>query len=566
MQTVGPDANCDFDTTTGQTLQQALTTTGVTEVRLIINEVYNGGFIIDKPLQITGGYDNCIDATQNIPSQSLNAKSTLSGQNTERVIDIINCSQGSVVLDSLQISDGNSDNLGITRGAGINTINSTCDLIVRNSNISSNTGLVGSGIFYDGLGTGSVFIQDSFFYNNATSNSGRDAQGGGIYSFSSLTIVGNSGFYDNTSGRGGAIFMRGDRYPGDVSLTIIGGDDLPNVGFFRNEVRGFLNGSFGGAIYMRDLASAQLTGHRETFNGIEYGDDAFPITFDRNSANGSSNRGGGIYLTTSSLDISNSQFFANSAGTGGAIAFDSNDPNSMLNIDANPEQCWREQGCNTFIENVGGGGGAIWSINNAKAHIKHSYFSGNSANTGTSIAIGNSADFILESSIIYKDTQNANILLDRSIISASDSSFTILYSTIVENDASEAVFNSVNGGAGHTVYNSIIYNENAPNISTGTVSNQFDCVLADRQDSQLINITATEYADLFVDSTNQDFRLKRSAVAVDLCADVTTINSVEDIQGLARGYDLPDIPNLSGTFDAGANEFNDDLIFRNSFE
>ena len=566
VQTVGPSADCDFDTTTGQTLQQALASNSVTEVRLVNSVIYTGGFVVDKPLQITGGYDNCMDAIQNTPSQNPSAKSVLNGQSTDRVIEILNCSQGTVILDRLQISEGNTDNLAIPRGAGINTVNSSCDLRILNSEISSNSALVGSGLFYDGLGTGSVFVQDSFFYNNTTPNSGRDAQGGGIYSFSSLTVVGNSGFYDNTSGRGGAIFIRGDRYPGDVNLTIIGGDDSPNVGFFRNQAGGFLNGSFGGAIYMRDIENAQFTGHRKTLNTVAYGDDAFPITFDRNNANGNSNRGGAVYLTRSNLDISNSQFTANSAGTGGAVAFDSQAPNTMLTIDAIPGQCWRDQGCNTFIENVAGGGGAIWAVNNAKANIKYSYFSQNSANTGTSFALGSNAEFILESSIIYQDSQEATLNADRNIISTSAASFTTAYTTIIDNGAVEAVFNAINGGGGQTIHNSIVYNDSISAMTTGTANIQFECVLADRQGNQLIDITATEFTNLFTDVNNLDFSLQRSAVAVDLCADVGVINSLVDIQGLARGYDLQGIPNLSGTYDAGANEFNDDLIFPDGFE
>ncbi len=567
VQTVGPSSDCDFDTTASQTLQQAVTTVGATEIRLVTGLTYTGPLTIDKPIQITGGFDNCIDASQNIPSQTANAKSILSGQNVNRVIEISNCSQGIVNLTKLQLSDGDTGNLAVPRGAGINTTNSSCDLQIIDSDVSDNTALVGSGVFYDGLGVGSVFIQDSFFYNNTTPNSGRDAQGAGIYSFSSLTVVGNSGFYNNTSGRGGAIYIRGDRYPGQVELTIIGGDDLPNVGFFQNTVFGFLNGSFGGAIYMTELADANITGHRQVFNDIEYGDDRSPVKFEQNRASASTGRGGGIYLTKSSLNISNSRFKANTAtATGGAIAYDSQNINTQLTIDAKPSQCWRDQGCNEFTDNLAAGGGAFWAINQAIGHIKHSYFSQNSANTGTSFAIGSNAEFMLENSIIYQDGLSGISYLDRNIIHTSDASITTRYSTLVDNDATEAIFNSVNGNTGHEVYNSIIYNDNTPAIADGTVNSTFDCVLADRQGSQLIDITPSEFVDLFPDISSQNFRLSRSAVAVDLCNDIITANIETDIQGLARGYDLVDVPNISGAFDAGANEFNDDLIFKSNFE
>ncbi|MCB1582876.1 MAG: hypothetical protein KDI92_07415 [Xanthomonadales bacterium] len=564
--TVGPGPQCDFDTTVGETLQQAIATGNTTEVRLIDGYIYSGGLTISQPIKIIGGYATCDDAAQNIPNPNSSAKSILSGQSNDRVIELLNCTQGTVELQQVRVIDGNADSLAVPRGAGINTTNSSCHLRIEKSEITNNIALVGSGVFFDGLGIGSVFIVDSIFSNNRTSNSGRDAQGGGLYSFSSVTVVGESGFHHNTSGRGGAIYIRGDRYPGDVSLTIIGGSDPTNTGFSHNSVTGFLNGSLGGAIYLSDITNAQLTGHRQSINGITYGDDINPLKFEQNTANGNGNRGGGIYMTRSSMDISNSLFFANSAGTGGAIAYDSMDPNTSLNISGRPERCWRDQGCNAFIENVASGGGAIWGINQARGYVQNSYFTGNTANTGTSFAIASNAVFVLENSVIYQDTQNATLNQDRNIIHTSGAAFTTMYSTLVENNAVESVFNAVNGNSGHTVLNSIVYNDAVIAIADGNVSSQFSCVLTDRPGNQMIDITPTEYNALFVGVNNQNFRLLPSAVAIDSCEDVSVSNSGYDIQAIPRGYDFPGVNNSSGSFDAGANEFDDDLIFIFGFE
>jgi len=557
--TVGNTSDCDFNVSSGQTFQQAVSSSGTTEVRLTIQQIFGGRININNPIKITGGFDDCTSAAANTPSSDPSNKTVVSGFAGDRVFDIFNCSLGEVTLEKLHIMDGSAELLGVPRGGGINVVNNACNINVINSILSNNTARTGAGIFL--IGAGDLFIQDTFFENNRTiTNIG---PGGGIYSEAAVTVVGNSGFRDNAAQKGGAIHIE------NSTLTVVGGDDLPNVGFFNNSAVG----TDGGAISLVG-STATLTGNTSTIDNIVYGNQIAPLKFDGNEAN---QFGGGVMANASSLIVRDVYFSNNVAqsgpttidGAGGAIAFDADFFSQQLSIEADPENCWRQQGCNVFIGNTSHNGGAI-SANkrtlgdSATVNIKHSFFQQNAATNGTSVLIRERVNAIVENSIIYEDAPNTSPRINGSIFFNVNAVLNVLYTNIIENNADNVFFTDA-ATATTNVYNSIVYNDAVTSINNTSTSYDFDCVITDRQGPQFIDISTQDYNDLFVDTASLNFKLNRTAEAVDLCADATSISVSTDIQGISRGYDDPDVPNVSGAFDAGANEL-DELIFKTGFD
>jgi hypothetical protein len=71
--------------------------------------------------------------------------------------------------------------------------------------------------------------------------------------------------------------------------------------------------------------------------------------------------------------------------------------------------------------------------------------------------------------------------------------------------------------------------------------------------------------DDFVDSANRNYRLTLGSPAIDMCGGSTSWT--RDYDGQDWGYDDPNVANIGGAVDAGADEsYTSDIIFMNNFD
>lgn len=296
---------------------------------------------------------------------------TISGNNLVSVVAVGNLA--SLTLNNLTIANGNTR----IYGGGIENHGT---LTITNSVISGN-----NNSSYDGGGiynfAGNVTITNSTFSGNTAAHGG-----GGIYSLTGIVTITDSTFSGNTAANGGGI------YSYDCTLNVT------NSTFSGNNVP---NGS-GGGIYSvygpLSVTNSTFSGNGASWGGGGGGiySDAgpFDITditnsiFSGNSATGSP--GGGIF-NGSTMNISNSTFSVNSAGTGGGIFTDGG--NSTI-----ANSSFSDNSASTSGSNGGG------IFNTGGLIITNSTLSGNSV-PGSGGGIGNTGGTMtLRNTIVANNT------------------------------------------------------------------------------------------------------------------------------------------------------------------
>lgn len=562
--TVGLGTDCDYNLLTGDSLQDAIDLTEIHEIRLHTNALYTS-INIHRPIKILGGFDNCTTAAQGIISSSTDILANINGQDTDRVITINSTAlAGDVILENLSISNGfagtelSSDNGG---GILIPYTNIT-NVKIISSVIKDNTAISGGGIYMIGnTTTNDLILTDTKIHNNQAINTGTGGSnngGGGILTDSvDIHIEGNSGLFNNHTDTQLGLASGGAIAAYDSTITVIGGADLPEVGFFQNTAQ-----YRGGALYLSGT-DLTLIGNQTNINGTLKGNIDAPLKFSLNQS--IDNYGGAIFAEGGSIQATDVLFSLNAAKiAGGAIGMIA----SELTMGSTPGQCWQDQACNVFTLNAAEFGGAIWSNLATDISVKHAIFNDNAANTGSSLTIGNGSTALLEAVVIINEGQSNTVLSNNNILFLADAAMTVNFSTIIENSNNESVFNSLGAASAMQVSNSIIYNSSIPQMiaadNEGTIA--YSCILANSVENGAINIGATNYSNLFVDVAGFNLRLREHAYAIDFCDDLTTPPTANDLQNYARGYDDPTEGDIFGVFDAGANEYFIDLIFADSFD
>ncbi len=562
--TVGNGTDCDYNLLNGDSLQDAIDFTGNDEIRLHINTLY-ASITIHRPIKILGGFDDCTTAAQGIISSNNDILANINGQNSARVITINSTAlAGEVILENLTISNGFAGTeLPADNGGGIFIPGTNLTHVkISNSVITENTALSGGGIYMIGNPTtNELILTDTKIHNNAATNSGNGGfnnGGGGILIDSvELQIKGNSGLFNNQTETQLGLSFGGAIAAFNSNITVIGGDDLPEVGFFQNTAQ-----YRGGAFYLSGT-DLSLIGNRVNINGTLLGNTHAPIKFSLNEA--IDNYGGAIFAEGGSIQATDVVFALNTAKiAGGAIGMIA----SELNMDSTPGQCWQDQACNVFTQNAAEFGGAIWSNLSTNINVKRAIFNDNAANSGSSMNIGNGSTALFEAVVIINEGQSNALLSNDSILFLADAEMTVNFSTIIENNNTEAVFDSLGTSSVMQVSNSIIYNSSIPQMiaadNEGTVA--YSCILANSVENGAVNIGLSNYNNMFVDVSGFNLRLRENAYAIDFCDDLTTPPTTTDLQNYVRGYDDPLEGNIFGVFDAGANEYFIDLIFANGFE
>lgn len=546
--TVGQSIDCDYD----NLLDAYLAADPF--VRVTSEATFSDSFIISKAKWFTGGYDNCAAAES---STFGNNKSKWRRFNDGTVVNI-NANQAGpsiVVLDSFEIFGGENS---INQEPGGVSIAGNSNVIIINSELYNNQGELGGAIKITGnkanLTLSKVIVRD----NTASSN------GGGIYceDEAKVTILEESAIKSNTAdNQGGGIYGTNE-----CELVSKSGDTLPPLqaqfGILFNEAWQ------GGGVYLRSGATMELTGNNEHPASVVFNNSLAEVD----------EGGGGLFLTGTFtfLNAINARIELNVAKAYGAGLGVYN--KAMVSMSRSDEPCWDNDHCSVLANNyvIGefGSGGAMDIYSLAAVTLSQTKVFGNRADFAAVSNVEDGSFLRLESNLIT-DNKHWNNSTETELFSmdggAGDGGrIDFFYNTLVNNEAVH-VFNLYEA-AQHTlnIHNSIINHQGLTLNENGTNNNLngIDCVFLSEQASLTGNIGAVLLSDPgFVDAVNGDYQLNSDSDAIDLCDEALFIGaSHNDLNGQERGYDDPNINNFLGPYDAGAYEFNNDLIYKNGFE
>ena len=515
---VGADAACTH-TDLALAISQAQSNPGTDFIHIARNQSYSAVAlnISNQSVWLIGGYSDCADT---VPS----SRTTLNGAGgaADSVIEIL-AGDGSVrdvYLQNLAITGGEPD---ADFGGGIE-IDGSNRVTLNNVSLSGNSSGRGGAIHFNGTLSGRLIIDaaSQIFGNSAT-----DA-GGGIYCSSSagtlLRFEGN--LFDNEALNGGGI------YADHCSVTII----APTVGdgVYFNRASGS-----GGGVYARN--SSQIVG---------LGDAHFLVNFNLNDA---SFDGGAFWLDNSGLTLVGAQLNSNSAGRdGGAIHAQSSAAVTMVPFDG----CQGGMRCSRLEDNLAGSNGGAINMIGHRLDLRGTWVMANQAVTASAIRLANS-DAWLQGNIIARNS------LAQTVIQSANSDLRLYYNTVTHNTD----FNTaISGSFGALeIHNSIIYE--APGLSTinasSIQSSSFDCIDFSLLPFIVIGADFIVTDPLFVNPAADDFRLSANSPLIDYCYNptATSVPRLLDIDGQQRGFDAPGVPNHSGPFDLGADEWSDQLYF-----
>jgi len=251
-------------------------------------------------IKIVGGYQNG-GGSRDVSANKVNLRGINGGYSTSTyhvmIIAGISTSADSIVLDGLTIANGlaisgiysysyNGQIIYGNTGAGLclQGNSNNCKIAVRNCIVTQNSGNTGGGIY--SYSTGSLFINNCSFDSNigyGSLDAGVNSNGAGLYNYKTTTSVSNCSFTNNSmnrSGRGIGIYNE------QATITIV------NCSF---------NGNYGvadgGGITNINGASADISYCTFANNNI---DDIFGY-----------GHGGGIYNSSSAINLNNSTFIRN---------------------------------------------------------------------------------------------------------------------------------------------------------------------------------------------------------------------------------------------------------------
>ncbi|MEZ5470991.1 MAG: hypothetical protein R3E90_04365 [Marinicella sp.] len=565
--TVGIDPSCDFNLTQSGSLQDAINTAGVTEVRVSNDTSLTSGITINHPMILSGGFDNCIDGAAGIISQDTYPNTTIDVAGNGRPVTIINTSPGTIEINYFDLKNGNMGTTNtMANGGGLYVdASNQADVSLDHSRLFQNTAFGGGGLYFDGSTHNTkLTIKDSLIgYNLAsnTANSGFNGGGGLFINGGSLLMYGETTIRQNNVTSNNGFAVGGGIFAANATMTLVGGSTNTNNGFIQNTA-----GFRGGAIYLGGGVTLSIYGRPVELDGETLGTSGSAYFFTSND--GGSEGGGAIFSVQSTINLEQVEFTENTGvQLGGAIGL----LESTLNITAENARACRYYpiGCNIFNTNFADYGGAIWARVDSNINVQKTLFAQNGADEGTSLYLGNSlANFetvvIVEEAIFPMGFTNDNV------IRSDEGNVTIKYTNIISNHTNQSIFKSsgIGTNVGIDIYNSIVHNPLVANlgIATDQASNEYFCVLSDAPGATA-TINVTQYNGLFVDPVLWNFQLKPGAIAIDYCNVIGNASPLTtDYLKIERGHDDVATIDMFGTYDAGAHEYNDDLIFKNEFE
>ena len=554
--TVGPasDSNCDFNSI------QAALDSSASEIRIAddFSGLYTENLLIDnQTVTLNGAFLDCTAAAN---GNENGFRSTVEGNGA--VLPAIritgNSQRREITLKNLTFVGGTGTQN--SPGGGISVDSANVELILENIGLFDNVGNQGGGIAVVG-GNADVRVLDVQISNN------RADSGGGVYcngTSNSIVITdsGNpdSGIFTNqaTNGDGGGVLIAQGCHLTSYSGSAVNDSFLDFRGINRNNALGK-----GGGIAVESGAQLDLVGHRECHNGVCEGNNTDAVTVIGNTAG---SFGGGISVSgqNSSATVQTVNLRGNSAPNGGGFYL-SDDATLVSNYIV--KSCWQPGACNQINGNqADASGGAFYVLSGALAEISNTYVQNNRADTGT---VGYVVDdgILNINSTVMTDNGNNGVggFEDNYLLRAfNDGAVSLNFSTITSNAVNLAVIS--NGGTTISVQASIVHNPGI-NIYQTVINAQLlvNCLLVHEDDSISGNQIVEVDDPNFVAPLLGDYHIAVNSHAVDLCN--FTGLAPKDIDLELKGFDDPNVPNVAGTFDAGADELLiSDVIFADGFE
>jgi predicted outer membrane repeat protein len=537
---VGGDAACGYSTIPNALLATILAA-GHDEIRIATNQTYTAQAVTisNQSVTLVGGFPSCGSP------QAVNGITVLDGigGSSAPVVTVGNTTGTTHVvgLQSLRLRGGESSGLRISGPVIVSAIK-----LFVNDNAASD----GGGIFLDGAGGGAVVLDTT----SSVSTNEATFDGGGIFCTGAGTVASSARLSANEAGfNGGAIRAE------DGCTVNVFPDSFPNAELVDNRA------DFdGGAIAADSGATINLIGSASE-----------SIMLEGNIAVHGS--GGGIWASGTGTTVGMTDVrlgFNLSEHEGGAVALADG---ATLEIERSGA-CTRGIHCSELVSNSQfttsatdqfGGALAIW--NGAQATVSETLFAGNSSPDGGAVAWvdGTGSSLALEGVVVSGHAISG----PKGILEAANAAtVTATYSTFLNNlDAGESLFRA-RAGAVVGFYSSLVVDDAGAVFDIASASGDADCLLAHEIGSMPVGATRigppTAASQLVVGGPTADPHLLPNSRAIDFCDASVAGGGGPDLDGETRGVDRPQVADLHGRYDLGADEFSDagPAIFLDGFE
>ena len=565
--TIGWEASCDYDMNIDPNgLQQAIND-GASEIRLSNQNNYVTNINILGNVVIKGGYNNCVDAANEIQN---GFSSVIDGNNSAPVIIIQSINNADITFDSLELTNGLGTDIGIPSlwGGGVSIVNVKGQINFNRVYVHSNTGANGGGLsFYHFQGMPNP-TSLTVNFTNSLIRQNEAARGGGVYCINfdtdhSLNLVFSQGAIvkeNNATNQGGGFHLQ------KCQLDFVAGvSDLasanPDIEILLNTAN-----SSGGGIFAYAGAIVNLTGTTE---------HKFDVFLNQSNLDTNlSASGGGIYISDvgSTANLINTHVHSNSSGRygGGLFAIFG----ATINMTMGNSGCSYSDYCSKLSGNnqqsiFPGGGAAAAARFSAQINVKNTLIEFNNGDGNGYIAyLESSAGMLFEGNLIINNGQEINQSNFVAFEQSRETSLIMAYNTIENNRSNSTIFR-LNFNTDLDLYGNIVNaagNIIAQSQINSTVS--IDCNMFN--DISSISETTSNTVigtAVYFDKPNHDYRLSNLSVeAIDVC-DSSNYSPSLDLSNNPRGIDNPVVINVNGFYDLGAYEYlSNDVIFVNSFE
>ena len=563
---------------------------------------YQENLTINRPMVLTGGYETCGDAISGIIYID-SPMVFLMGTGNGNVITTNTGNGTGVDFYRFEISNG----LGNFGGA-VSSTNTGLRLI--NSFVhSSNTNSFGGGIYSynDNLDTQNYQLE--LRNTVVVANQALLGGGGGIYAENTNVLMDeDSGvsinWVNHANGNGGGIYLKNSR------MDFYGGtNEEPNPVDIRT-YRGISQNNapqHGGGIYALNSYINLLGSYYQGGQNNVFGNHFTPLNINNNTADSDHDNvgdGGGVYITggflaPASLRLHRAKVVNNSAWRGGAFYVGYNTTFKMQRtrdqgLVQGENDCWSEE-CSVLKGNTSNfKGGALFVEDGATALISQTHITDNRSDYGTVLYV-DSTDSVntinLDQNLIvhngrdgtggFEDRYVIDMYNNSEVISGNDLAVNLMFNTVSDNHATQAVF-AMNGVLNYLgVFSSIIHDPTSTKLGDlfGAFSSaEFDCVNANETTS--IGVAYATLTRISADNPgfivrNYDYHLKPTSAMKDYCDNSRTdgiVSITNDIDDDTRAVNDTGIPDFYGAWDLGADENTNshtditDVIFIDSFD
>ncbi|MCX7554245.1 DUF11 domain-containing protein [Marinicella sp. S1101] len=552
--TVGSDLDCDF-----VAIQSAINSIPVGalnhEIRVASNSNYQENlFIYTHSLKLVGGFDDCNAAAAGIGNNNhAQLDGSAAALPTIRIANPANYNNRQIVIERIDVSGGTGDQALGVPGGGINANHAQAEIYLTDMLINDNLGALGGGIYAVGQST-QLFLEDVLvLLNEATDGGGLYCDGSSVYLYGDSGVSANQATGEFLNGNGGGVYATNDCVFVLFSGTTGGFID------FRG-IAGNQANSHGGGVY--SASGSQILLYGEQLGNL--GDNENPVNINGNEADADNNLigdGGGIYATESYISAFALLLNNNQADNSSAAYLSQSD----FYIQNNSGGCWHDTLCNQIRENTvkdvtDTDSYTILSLGNSSLNFKihQTEVALNRASKST-FFFNQFSNIDLAGNLIYANGDDGlSGFVDKYLISVfRPNSFNLAYNTVVDNHLTDAIIHVAEASINPAnIVSSIFQEVNGIEVinGSGSAAVGFDCIISHEMDS--FNGNNVVVADPeFVDRDNQDFHLLPTSAAIDRCANNAVAALSTDLDGQQRGWDVPNVLNDAGPYDAGVDEY-----------